>query len=121
MKVFVQGNNATALEVRRQLQHAEKYAEKHPNQKHYCMSLVDNPKDADATFAVESAVNGRGPMGMSSYTSSAELTSSDGTLLWSDSLGDGSKFMDQLAGSSPAVNASRLLVSAQKAVCKGKL
>ncbi|MGA1998463.1 MAG: hypothetical protein ABSG52_00600 [Terriglobales bacterium] len=114
LRVFVAGNNATALEVRRTM---EKFTSKPNPKSKFCMILVDNPKDADATLSVESIVNGRS-MGAANYTSSAQLTSADGTLLWSDSVGDGSKFMDVMVGGSPGIAASRLLTNAAKKVCK---
>jgi len=119
LRVFVAGNNATALEVRREMEQSAKYYAKHPEKaakSKFCMVLVDNPKNAAATLSIESAVNGRGLD--TNYTSSAMLTAADGTLLWSDSLGDGSKFMDRIIGGSPKMNASRLLTNAAKAVCK---
>ena len=114
LKVFVQGNNATANEIRRELQKATDK----PNPKSkFCMALVDNPKDADAIFAVDAVVNGRSGS-MASYTSSAQLTASDGKLLWSNSVGDGSKFGDLFAGGNSGISGSRLVMSASKAVCK---
>jgi hypothetical protein len=80
--------------------------------------IADNPKDADATLSVESVVNGHQSPGITNYTSSAELTAKNGTLLWSDSVGDGSKFMDAMVGETPKISAEPLLAIASKAVCK---
>ncbi len=118
LKVFVQGNNATARELRRTLnwnadhpKQVEEYKKKHPGyQYHPCFELVNNPKDADAIFEVAPERNSGGTGFHPIYTSTAALTRNDGTLLWEG--------FDEEVGGDPTLSAANLLRSAAKKACQ---
>jgi hypothetical protein len=109
LRVFVVGNNPVAGVVRGELRKSTAREEKKPNpNSRDCMLLVSNPKDADAIFTVDSVP--RNSLGSTTdYISSAQLTSTDGTLLWSESIGDGSNYEDRLLGGDPWTSAKRLV------------